>query len=383
MGIQDEINTIKVLKSTLEQDYVKALEYALPVLQHPLASSRSSSLLSRCNLLHGCSSAYYLLGELSEAEQICQETIRLAKEAGIFNRHCHAAHKKSHIYRVTGHLHQALRFINETLEFFRQPGKQDYYPLADLYCRLSDLYYEWNDFDTAQRMVTESLRIDEMFEVPTYLVGSLNAQGHLLIAQGDLEGAEDTLQKAAELMRKSVCWPPFHWENERCFVKLWLAGGDLPSADHWVQEHQSSASESSSFAQEAYEIARARIFIAQGRFNEAVDLIGRLGRSAQAGGRNGRLIEIRVLEALTQKAIGEREKSFSALEQALLLGEGEGYLRVFLDEGETMRLLIHEFQGQLNSPESKNNPNTRLSDYVDHLLAIFNETATLNKKTAQ
>ena len=222
-----------------------------------------------------------------------------------------------------------------------------------------------------------------MFEVPTYLVGSLNTQGRLLIAQGDLDGAERVLQKAAKLMQKSVCWPPFHWENESYFVKLWLAEGDLPRADRWVQEHQTSASESSSFAQEAYEIACARIFIAQGRFNEAVDLIGRLGKFALAGGRNGRLIEIRVLEALAQKAIGEREKSFTALEQALLLGEGEGYLRVFLDEGETMRLLIHEFQGQLNSPESKNNPNTRLSDYVDHLLAIFNETATLNKTTTR
>ena len=372
VAIQDEINTIKVLKSTLEQDYAKALEYALPVLQHPLASRRSSSLLSRCNLLHGCSSAYYLLGELSEAEQICQETIRLAKEAGIFNRHCHAAHKKSHIHRITGQLHQALRFINETLEYFHQQGRQDYYPLADLYCRLSDLYYEWNDFETSQRMVTESFRIDEMFEAPTYLVGSLNTQGHLLIAQGDLDGAEKVLQKAAKLMQKSVCWPPLHWENESYLVKLWLVRGDLPRADRWVQEHQPSASERSSFAQEAYEIACARVFIAQGRFNKAVDLLGLLVKSAQAGGRNGRLIEIRVLEAIARIAEGDGKKANLALEQALLLAKPEGYSRVFLDEDEPIKLLLIDFQKKLINHK---NQDAKMSEYVNHLLKEYKEPA--------
>jgi len=309
-----------------------------------------------------------LLGELSEAEQICQETIRLAKESGIFNRYCHAAHKISHIYRITGQLHQVLRFINETLEFFRQQGKQDYYPLADLYCRLSDLYYEWNVFETAQRMVTESFRIDEIFEAPTYLVGSLNTQGHLLIAQGDLDGAERVLQKAAKLMQKSVCWPPLHWENESYFVKLWLARGDLARADRWVQEHQFSASESSSFSREAYEIARARVFVAQGRFNEAVDLLGRLGESAQSAGRNGRLIEIRLLEAIARMAEGEGKKANLALEQALLLAKPEGYLRVFLDEGESIKLLLIDFQKKLIN---RKNQDTQMSEYVNHLLKEF------------
>ena len=381
-GVQDEINTIKVVKSMLEQDYAKALEYAQPVLQHPLASKRSSSLMARCNLLHGCSSAYYLLGELPEAEQICQETIRLSKEAGIFNRYSHAAHKKSHIYRITGQLHQSLQLLNETLEFFRQQGKQEYYPLADLYCRLSDLYYEWNDFDTAQQMVTESLRIDETFEVHTYYVGSLNAQGHLLIAQGDLDGAENALQKAAELMQKSVCWPPLHWENESYFVKLWLARGDLVRAARWSQEHQPETSEASSFAQEVYEVTRARVFIAQGFYNEAVDLLNRLGTSAQAAGRNGRLIEIRVLEAIAQKAGGDSKKAVFALEQALLLAEPEGYLRIFLDEGEPIKSLIQDFQLFLYNRKGKKSLNTRLSTYINQLLTSFRDLPIQNKTTA-
>jgi LuxR family maltose regulon positive regulatory protein len=151
---------------------------------------------------------------------------------------------------------------------------------------------------------------------------------------------------------------------------LWLAEGDLPRADRWVQEHRPLASERSSFAQEAYEIACARVFIALGRFNEAVDLLGRLGKSAQARGRNGRLIEIRVLEAIARIAEGDGKKANLALEQALLLAKPEGYSRVFLDEDEPIKLLLIDFQKKLISHK---NQDTKMSEYVNHLLKEFKE----------
>jgi hypothetical protein len=89
-----------------------------------------------------------------------------------------------------------------------------------------------------------------------------------------------------------------------------------------------------------------------------------------------------VLEALAHEARGKRKKSFAALEQALLLGEGEGYLRVFLDEGEAMRLLIMEFQDQSKPPESKNNQNTLFTEYVGYLLAALSKITMLKKTKA-
>jgi len=156
----------------------------------------------------------------------------------------------------------------------------------------------------------------------------------------------------------------------------------LVRAARWSQEHQPETSEASSFAQEVYEVTRARVFIAQGFYNEAVDLLNRLGTSAQAAGRNGRLIEIRVLEAIAQKAGGDSKKAVFALEQALLLAEPEGYLRIFLDEGEPIKSLIQDFQLFLYNRKGKKSLNTRLSTYINQLLTSFRDLPIQNKTTA-
>jgi len=382
-AIKEEIDIIRIINSSLGQDYEKTLELALPVLEHPPTSNRSSSLIARCNILHGLSTSYYVAGELSKAEQICQETVGLAKEIGFFLRYTHAINKQTHIQRVTGRLHQSYQLLQDTLAFMRQQEKQEYFPISDLYCRLSDLFYEWNCFEDAQQMIAESLRLDEVTEIPYLLVGSYNARGHLLIAQRDLDGAQTSLQKAANLIQKSICWPQLVWENEAYFVKLWLARGDLVSAARWAQEHQPANPDAPSFAQEAYEIARARVFIARGSIFEAIDLLDQLGKSAKAAGRNGRLIEIRVLEAIAQKAGGDWKKAIFALEQALLPAEQEGYLRIFLDEGEPMKLLIQDFKIHLENRKSKIDQDTPLAAYANHLLTAFQDLPIPDKTTSQ
>jgi LuxR family maltose regulon positive regulatory protein len=73
---------------------------------------------------------------------------------------------------------------------------------------------------------------------------------------------------------------------------------------------------------------------------EAVDLLGRLLRAADEGGRTGNVIEILVLQALALRAGGDAHGALVPLEHALTLAEPEGYVRIFVDEGPPMASLL-------------------------------------------
>ena len=77
-----------------------------------------------------------------------------------------------------------------------------------------------------------------------------------------------------------------------------------------------------------------------GRSSSAIELAERLVAAADAGGRNGSLIDVLVVLALARHARGERQVAAAALDRAVSLGEPEGYVRIFLDEGQPMTALL-------------------------------------------
>jgi LuxR family maltose regulon positive regulatory protein len=98
------------------------------------------------------------------------------------------------------------------------------------------------------------------------------------------------------------------------------------------------------FFQEFEHLTLARALSAEhekdGSELEVLNFLDRLLQAADAGGRMGSAIEILILQALTFKAQDEISQAFASLEHALTLAEPQGYLRIFVDEGEAMRLLF-------------------------------------------
>ena len=70
----------------------------------------------------------------------------------------------------------------------------------------------------------------------------------------------------------------------------------------------------------------------------------RLLKQAEPAGRMGLVIEILILQALALQGKKETEQALVSLEQAFKLAKPEGYVRVFLDEGEAMTRLLCQAQ---------------------------------------
>ena len=105
---------------------------------------------------------------------------------------------------------------------------------------------------------------------------------------------------------------------------------------------------------------------------EAMGLLKRLLKAAEEGGRTGTVIEILVLQALAYGALGNIPPALVLLGRALVLAEPEGYVRIFVDEGEAMR-------GLLRHAVAKGVKNS----YSRLLLSAFDEPAQLVSTKAQ
>jgi LuxR family maltose regulon positive regulatory protein len=106
-----------------------------------------------------------------------------------------------------------------------------------------------------------------------------------------------------------------------------------------------------------------RLLITQNKLTPATQMLAQLLQAAEAGGREGRVIEIWLLQALAQQAFGDIKQALITVERALSRAEPEGYIRLFVNEREPMEKLLEKYK----------NKGGRLKAYVNKLLNFFSE----------
>ena len=102
---------------------------------------------------------------------------------------------------------------------------------------------------------------------------------------------------------------------------------------------------------------------------QANGLLERHLKAAEAQKRIGSVIEILVTQALAHQVQGNLTLALASLERALTLAEPEGYLRLFVEEGEPVRLLLLDFRARLE--RQSNGQGYALLVYMEKLLTAF------------
>jgi len=148
-------------------------------------------------------------------------------------------------------------------------------------------------------------------------------------------------------------------------ARLALRLNDLPTALAWSQEYQAHLAELPATLRVSGAATLARIWLAQGQADRVSELIGPRTQTLIDSGLITSAIEFGMLHALALRQLDRLEEGRSVFTRALTLAEPGGYVRLFVDEGEAMRLLITDFGLRIgNSP-------ARLLTYRNLLLAAF------------
>ena len=87
----------------------------------------------------------------------------------------------------------------------------------------------------------------------------------------------------------------------------------------------------------------------------------------------GSVIEILALLALAHAAQGDIPLALVSLERALTLAEPEGYVRLFVDEGEPMRLLISDFRLQIEKHGMRWRRHRKMKAYTAQVTGGFSK----------
>jgi LuxR family maltose regulon positive regulatory protein len=193
------------------------------------------------------------------------------------------------------------------------------------------------------------------------------AMARIREAEGDLNSALTLLDEAERLYMSD--FSPNVRPIAAFKTRVWLAQGRLGEALNWAREQGLSAQDELSYGREFEHITLARVLLAQHTSNraktsllDAMGLLDRLLRAAEAGERTGNVIEILILQALAYQMQGDISAALAPLERALTLAEPEGYVRTFVDEGPAMARLLSAAATQGILP-----------NYIGTLLAAFPE----------
>ena len=173
-------------------------------------------------------------------------------------------------------------------------------------------------------------------------------------------------------------------------ANIYLKQGRLAKALDWARTRGLSADDEISYLGEFEHVTLARVLVAEYQsrkdrqsFLQAIGLLERLLIAAEAQHRTGSVIEILVAQALAHQVQGNIPLALASLERSLTLAEPEGYVRLFVDEGEPMRLLLLEFRpapavGQVSRMERQSNGQGHpLLVYVEKLLSAFKQAGEM------
>jgi LuxR family maltose regulon positive regulatory protein len=125
-------------------------------------------------------------------------------------------------------------------------------------------------------------------------------------------------------------------------ARLMVAQGDLAGAVRWAQECGLRMDDEPSLSHENGYVTLARMLLAQHSPHEALPVLAGLLDLEKRQGRMGTALEILVLLAVAMRASGDEAGALERLSWALSLAEPEGYIRIFVDEGEPMVALLRQ-----------------------------------------
>ncbi len=362
--------------------------------------------------------AHISLGRATDARANALGKAGHRRSAGFIYLYIAALADVAALFQVEGKLHAAEQTFAQAIALGNPEDRPAYSSAAFAYIFEAELLREWNRLDEALVAASKGLQIaGDMWAPVLRRSGTYEVLVRLHLSRGELDEALHALEGAnltPELAREEGDPQPvtgmqpagtahdptgprgaqgeglqeryMHpWCADAERVRLWLARGEVDRAVRWaeqlVRQRQVDLSAygrpyPAQYRRDCEDVARARVALGLSRLDEALEMLEPVAVRAEEGGRRSHLIEIKLLQALahsmrSQKGEkGEEEKALTLLEEAVRLGEAEGFIRSFVDEGPRLAALLSRLRARERHSQVST-PGAGTMEYLDVLLAAF------------
>ncbi|MGY1836069.1 LuxR C-terminal-related transcriptional regulator [Blastococcus sp. SYSU DS0510] len=288
--------------------------------------------------------AYWTGGDLDTARRWYTDAMASLAKAGYHSDVLGGALVLADIAITQGRLRAAMT----TFERGLQRAERVDPPLrgaADMHVGMSALLCEGNDLDGALRHLLVSRDLGEHAGLPQNRYRWRVAMARIRAAEGDREAALDLLDEAERLYVGD--FSPEVRPVAALRARVWIAQGRWAEALDWARDRGLASDEEPSYLREFELLTLARALVAGYAAERdgctivaATGLLQRLLVAAGDGARTGNLIDTLVVQARVAQERGDPPAASASLHRALALAEPEGYVRIFVDEGPPMAALL-------------------------------------------
>jgi LuxR family maltose regulon positive regulatory protein len=356
--------------------YITLAQQALNLLQEQEVMVRVTATVQVAHI-------FLVNGDVtSMMEQPMKTALATARAANYMLVYFRALTAQARMEVLRGRLRTAANIYEEARQVI--PAYEIYQVLTAspaYYFGLSDLLREWNRLDEAERLLSQGIELivgTKTSFADDILLGYLTL-ARVQQARGEYSKALATLDTFMRLADERDFVPQLKRIRAAARARIALAQGNVVEAVRWMETSNLSPDDANlPYPREQEYLTLARVRIAQKRDNRAgswlqaiLHLLDRLQQDAEAKGRKGSILQALILQALALQALDDPKSALKPLERALTLAETEGYIRLFLDEGQPMLALLRLAHSQGIAPA-----------YVATLLAASNEPSRVNTATS-
>ena len=277
--------------------------------------------------------AYEISGQTELAVQNYLKSSEEAQSAGVLFLAIHALGAAAQVQISQGKLSRAEQACQQAIQI---AGNKRLPPLGLAESILGSIALERNDLATAEEFLENGIAlsrrgglIDDVILGLTYLTRIHAYQGRVSNA---FEAAQEvnTIIQGFGVERMSMLAAAF-------IANLQLYTGQDGAATQWAVEYQAvRASQAHEFA----DLTLVRVLLKTGDRENVPSILDALLNQGQAQGRIRTCIEVMILMALFHRAEKDIPAAVDWLSQALGLAVPEGFIRIFLDEGEVLLDLV-------------------------------------------
>lgn len=336
---------IYALKGRLKEALIM-IEPAMKLLQNDNMHIKARGL-DTLGLIHEQSGCFDKAAQLYVKAGDCANSASVTYLA--VNAYCEAAMVKL----KQGQLSKAEYLCREALKIAKD--NTDSLPPAGLaWAILGNIARERNDLDRAELLITKGIElatkggiIDDLKNIYYFLT-------QLHMARDDRSSLTNALNNVTRVLR-SYQVERLERRSEAIKARVSIHLGNVETAANWAKGFEKRSLSNQFESMHDFEkLTLARIMLVQKRLTDAHLLITSIIAETIKGNRNGALLEALILHTILSHSRNIDSETENTLQQALTLAEPESYVRIFVDEGEVMQQILIQYINSKKNQASKN-----------------------------
>jgi LuxR family transcriptional regulator, maltose regulon positive regulatory protein len=240
-------------------------------------------------------------------------------------------------YTQSAQLHQTKRECLEGLRLAEHIGGRTF-QAGYLYYQLFEVSFACNRLEEASDWLKRLQRIAQDWQQVELLVRGEICSGRLALARGDLETAQQALQRLEALLEQEGFAYHAPWVST-LRVQWWLAQGNLAEASEWAAQAMYSL-DTWDPLRKMEMLMLVRVSLAQQNSAQAIEMLERWSQHLDQTADSETALQFLALQVAALQQAGKREQAAAAAARLLTLTEPEGYIRVYLDAGTPMKHVL-------------------------------------------